>query len=243
MKNVFYITYGGRAKNGNSYVPYQAIAHTADEAIAVINSWKSYGRKNSTDPADRIVVNEVAKKKILALFRDGFGTYPSGEPRTYMGVRTTGCGAWEIGFCPALADTVEEHNRIGNELKEMEEQKRKEARKVYEQRRLAELNEQRRGWYHIEICFTIAILGNGAFTHRALCGDIIADSGADAYHKAVKYLESCPPEVVNYHGKAASLFEVPDMTSDDFSFTFLGVKTDDGYSVEKWNEWKAKGEI
>ena len=26
-------------------------------------------------------------------------------------------------------------------------------------------------------------------------------------------------------------------------YTFLGVKTDDGYSVEKWEEWKAKGEI
>lgn len=243
MKNVFYITYGGRAKNGNSYVPCQAIAHTADEAIAVINTWKSYGRKNSTDPADRIVVNEVTEKKIRNLFRDGFGTYPSGEPRTYMGVRTTGCGAWEIGFCPALADTVEEHNRIYNELKEMGEQKRKEARKEYEQRRLAELNEQRRGWYRVEIRYTIAILTNFSFADRTFIGDIIADSGADAYRKAVKYLESCPPEVVNFHRETATLHAYVEMTSDDFSFTFLGVKTDDGYSVEKWNEWKAKGEI
>lgn len=240
MKNVFYITYGGRAKNGNSYVPYQAIAHTADEAIAVINTWKSYGRKNSTDC---IVVNEVTEKKIRNLFRDGFGTYPSGESRTYMGVRTTGCGAWEIGFCPALADTVEEHNRIANELKEMQEQKRKEARKEYEQHRLAELNEQRRGWYRVEIDYTISVFTNGRFAHRIFRGDIIADSGADAYRKAVKYLEGNPPEVVNYHGDLAALFDVAEMTSNDFSFTFLGVKTDDGYSVELWNEWKAKGEI
>ena len=26
-------------------------------------------------------------------------------------------------------------------------------------------------------------------------------------------------------------------------FLFLGVKTDDGYSVEKWEEWKKNGEI
>ena len=32
--NVFCITYGGRANNGNTYVPYKAIAHTAEEAIA-----------------------------------------------------------------------------------------------------------------------------------------------------------------------------------------------------------------
>ena len=243
MKNVFFITYGGRANNGNSYVPYQAIAHTADEAIAVINTWKSYGRKNSTDPADRIEVNAVTEKKIRNLFRDGFGTYPSGEPRTYMGARTTGCGAWEIGFCPALADTLEEHNRIANELKEMQEQKRKEARKEYEQHRLVELNEQRRGWYHVEIDYTISLYIDCRWRHRTFCGDIIADSGADAYRKAVKYLEGNPPEVRNYYGQLAMFFDVVEMTSSDFSFTFLGVKTDDGYSVELWNEWKAKGEI
>lgn len=243
MKNVFFITYGGRAKNGNSYTPYQAIAHSASQAIAIINTWKTYGRKNSTDPADRIEVNEVVKKKIQALFRDGFGTYPSGEPRTYMGVRTKGCGAWEIGFCSALADTVEEHNRIGKEIYKMQEQKHKEARKEYEQRRLAELNEQRRGWYRVEIRFTIGIIANFKFAERTLSGYFLADSGADAYRKVVKYLESCPPEVVNFHGEATVLHAYAEMTSDDFSFTFLGVKTDDGYSVEKWNEWKAKGEI
>ena len=33
MANIFCITYGGRASNGNTYVPYKAIAKTADEAI------------------------------------------------------------------------------------------------------------------------------------------------------------------------------------------------------------------
>lgn len=56
MLNAVYITYGGQANNGNYYFPYKAIAHSADEAIAVINTWKSYGRKYSVSPADNIRV-------------------------------------------------------------------------------------------------------------------------------------------------------------------------------------------
>ena len=47
MANVFCITYGGRANNGNTYIPYKAIAHTAEEAIAVINTWNTYGKPDS----------------------------------------------------------------------------------------------------------------------------------------------------------------------------------------------------
>lgn len=41
----------------------------------------------------------------------------------------------------------------------------------------------------------------------------------------------------------ATLHAWPDMTSHDYSFTFLGVKTDEGYSIDKWNERKNNGEI
>ena len=51
------------------------------------------------------------------------------------------------------------------------------------------------------------------------------------------------PEELTHRGNMAVLHAWADMDSSDFSFTFLGVKTDDGYSVEKWNEWKEKGEI
>lgn len=240
--NIFCITYGGRANNGNTYVPYKAIVRTADEAIAQINTWHPYGRKNSTDT---ITVNERTAEKIRTLFRDGFGCYPSGEPRTYLGLRTTGCGAWEIGFHPALADTLEEHERIYNEQREAAKQERKRLAEAAIQRRLAELNEQKRGWYHAELtvrAMVFARKGNDYMTDLTFSGNVIADSGADAYDKALKHVMEHPEELT-HRGNMASLHAWPDMVSRDYTFTFLGVKTDEGYSVEKWEEWHDKGEI
>lgn len=242
MANIFCITYGGRASNGNTYVPYKAIAKTADEAIAVINTWKSYGRKNSQE---FIKVNEQTAEKIRNLFRDGFGNYPSGQPITYAGFRTTGCGAWEIGFYPALADTLEEHQRIYNEQREAAKAERKRQAEAAQQRRLGELYEQRRGWYHAELtvrAMVFAQRGNDYMTDLTFSGNVIADSGADAYDKALRHVQDHPEELT-HRGNIATLHAWPDMTSHDFSFTFLGVKTDEGYSIDKWNEWKEKGEI
>lgn len=242
MANIFCITYGGRASNGNTYVPYKAIAKTADGAIAVINTWKSYGRKNSQE---FIKVNEQTAEKIRNLFRDGFGNYPSGQPITYAGFRTTGCGAWEIGFYPALADTLEEHQRIYNEQREAAKAERKRQAEAAQQRRLGELYEQRRGWYHAELtvrAMVFAQRGNDYMTDLTFSGNVIADSGADAYDKALRHVQDHPEELT-HRGNIATLHAWPDMTSHDFSFTFLGVKTDEGYSIDKWNEWREKGEI
>lgn len=243
MANVFCITYGGPARNGNTYTPYKAIAHTADEAIAVINTWQTYGGKR--DYASPIMVNATTEQKIRDLFRDGFGTYPSGQPRTYVGLRTTGCGAWEIGFHPALADTIEEHERIYNEQREAAKAERKRLAEAAIQSRLAELNEQRKGWYHAELtvrAIVFAQRGNDYMTDLTFSGNVIADSGADAYDKALKHVMDHPEELT-HRGNMATLHAWPDMTSHDFDFTFLGVKTDEGYSLDKWNEWKEKGEI
>lgn len=239
MTNVFFITYGGRANNGNTYVPYKAIAHSADEAIAVINTWKPYGRKNYIGC---IVVNERTAEKIRDLFRDGFGNYPSGEPRTYAGFRTTGCGAWEIGFHPALADTLEEHERIYNEQREAAKAERMRQAEAAKQRRIAELHEQKRGWYHVELDLELMVFatkGNDYITTSTFEGDIIADSGMDAYQKAVKHVQDHPEELT-HRGNMANLQFWANPDSSGFRCTFLGVKTDDGYSVEKWQE---KGQI
>jgi hypothetical protein len=243
MANVFCITYGGPARNGNTYTPYKAIAHTADEAIAVINTWQTYGGKR--DYASPIMVNATTEQKIRDLFRDGFGTYPSGQPRTYVGLRTTGCGAWEIGFHPALADTIEEHERIYNEQREAAKAERKRLAEAAIQSRLAELNEQRKGWYHAELTIRAMVFaqkGDDYMTDLTFSGNVVADSGADAYDKALKHVMDHPEELT-HRGNMATLHAWPDMTSHDYSFTFLGVKTDEGYSVEKWEEWKKNGEI
>ena len=232
MANVFFITYGGYAKNGNKYVPYKAIVHSPEEAIATINTWKSYGRKNSTAPGDCIVVNEVTEKKIRALFANGLGTYPNGESCSYVGVRTTGCGAWEIGFTYPLADTLQEHERIYNERQKAREAARKEREHEIQREREVALSEVRRGWYHVEMDITLYVFarhGNDHFANTTFCGTVLADSGADAYDKAVSEIENNP---MLYHGNPTVVHTIPDAWSDDFSFTFLGMRTDDGYSVE-----------
>lgn len=243
MANVFFITYGGPARNGNTYTPYKAIAKTADEAIAIINTWQTYGGKR--DYASPIMVNATTEQKIRDLFRDGFDTYPSGQPRTYVGLRTTGCGAWEIGFHPALADTLEEHERIYNERREAAKAERKRLAEAAIQGRLAELNEPRKGWYHAELTIRAMVFaqkGNDYMTDLTFSGNVIADSGADAYDKALRHVQEHPEELT-HRGNMATLHAWPDMTSHDYSFTFLGVKTDEGFSIDKWNEWKEKGEI
>ena len=208
----------------------------------MINTWKTYGRKTS---ADCIVVNERTAKEIRDLFRDGFGTYPSGEPRTSAGFRTTGCGAWEIGFHPALADTIEEHERIYNERREAAKAERLRKAEEAKQRRMAELAEPRKGWWHVELDLTLSVFatrGNDYTTTATFSGNIIADSGMDAYRKAVKHVEEHPHELT-HRGNAAVLMYCADPWSSGYECLFLGVKTDEGFSVEKWEEWKEKGEI
>ncbi len=240
MANVFCITYGGRASNGNTYIPYKAIAHTADEAIAVINTWHTYGRKTT---GDNLVVNECTEEKIRTLFRDGLGSYPSGQPRICETMRTTGCGCWDISFYPALADTLEEHERIYNDQREAARQERMRQAEAAKQRRLAELNEQKRGWYHVELDLRLLVYnnhGNDYHTDMTFSGNVIADSGMDAYYKAVKDIKN---EGFTHRGNIATLESWAAPASHGYSFLFLGMKTDNGYSVEEWEEWKKNGEI
>jgi hypothetical protein len=89
----------------------------------------------------------------------------------------------------------------------------------------------------------------------------------DAYDKAVKHVQDYPEELTHRGNMAALQFwAAPDGLG--FRCTFLGVKTDEGYSVDKWksmiereksvacintsereqtrpevNEWQEKGEI
>lgn len=241
MANVFCITYGGRTSNGNTYVPYKAIAHTAEEAIAVINTWKTYGRKTS----DCIVVNATTEEKIRELFRDGIGTYYDGKPRTWVPMRTTGCGAWGIIFEQALADTLEEHNRIEQERKAVEAEECKKRHSLYVKKRLAELNERKRGWYHVSLeirLYVFAFRGNDYTCDTVYTCDIIADSGMDAYNMTVKWVRHHPEELV-VNGNAATLQSCCEPSDRGFEFTFLGVKTDDGFSIETWEEWHRNGEI
>ena len=232
----FYIYYGGEARNGQTYIPFKTVAHTADEAIAVINTWKTYGRKNSEE---YIVVNERTEQKIRDLFRDGLGTHRWEE------MRTTGCGAWSIVFQQALADTLEEHLRINHEQREAARQERMRQSEVAKQRRLHELYQQRKGWYHVELMVRLYVFTNHVNDYHdqpIYSCTLIADSGMDAYSKAVKWIQDHPEELT-VSGNMTALESWAEPTSHNYSFEFLGVKTDEGYSVKLWEEWKENGQI
>lgn len=245
MANVFCITYGGPSNRGNNYTPYKAIAHTAEEAIAVINTWKSYGRKNSVNDWERIKVNAQSEEKIREIFDRGFNPEQVGYPSVLCGsIRTTGCGAWWIRFYPAFADTLEEHERIYNERREVAKSERMRLAEAARQRRWAELKEYKRGWYHVSMEIRLYVFtdkGNDFMPLMEYSCNVIADSGIDAYNKTKKYLEDHPEEIKHRRGMAV-LASVCLPTSGDYDFIFLGMKTDEGYSVEAWEEWHKNGE-
>jgi len=236
----FLVSYEGFTRNNNVCNPYKAVCHTADEAIAVINTWHTYGHHETF-----IVVNDYTEKKIRELFDNGLMKTYEGLNSPFVTLRTTGCGCWDIVIRPALADTLEEHERIYNERREAAKQERMRKAEAAKQRRMAELYEQKRGWYHAALNIRMMVFnerGNDYFADTTFEGNIIADSGMDAYSKAVKHVQDHPEELT-HRGNIAVLHAWGEPDSSDFSFAFLGVKTDDGYSVEKWEEWHKNGEI
>lgn len=241
-KQAFFVTYQGSDRQGNTYNPYKAVVHTADEAIEVINTWKTYGKQSKSE-LEQIRVNAVTAKKIRDLFQNGFVTSYEGQKTNYVSLRTTGCGCWDIVIRPALADTLEEHERIYNKQREAAKQERLRKAEEAKQRRLAELNEQKRGWYHVELGLILSVFnnhGNDYRTDMTFSCNVIANSGMDVYDKTIKDIKN---EGFTHRGNIAILESWAEPTSHGYEFLFLGVKTDDGYSVEKWEEWKKNGEI
>ena len=236
----FLVSYEGFSRNNDVCNPYKAVVHTADEAIATINTWHTYGHHD-----EFIVVNAVSEKKIRELFTNGFVKTYEGSKSNAVTLRTTGCGCWDIIIRPALADTLEEHNRIYNEQREAAKQERLRQAEEARQRRLAELNEPKRGWYYVSLemrLYVFANRGNDWIQDADYSCKLIADSGMDAYGKVVKYVKDHPHELT-VRGNMTAMQSYCGPTDGGFECTFLGVKTDDGYSVKKWEEWHKNGEI
>lgn len=236
----FCITYGGTSRNGNTFAPYTAIAHSADEAIAIINTWKTYGHRE-----ENIHVNDYTAGKIRELFEKVIKPEHQGQRVCYGDFRTTGCGCWSISFYPALADTLEEHERIYKEKREAAKQERMKAIEEARKRRLVELNEQMRGWYHVSLklrLYVFANRGNDWMEDADYSCNLIADSGMDAYDKVVKYVKEHPQELT-VRGNNTALQSYCGPTDGGFECNFLGVKTDEGYSIDLWKEWHKNGEI
>ena len=241
------------------YFSKKQMCETADQAIEFINGLKYRNQENQPN----LVVNDHTRELLQQAFRQEWQTnehgrdyiwlggkdyagIPSKQVFGYLEIATTGCGNTRIYGYKPLADTVEEHDRIVKERDEAAAKVQQEKREAAVQKRLGELYEQRKGWYRVQLDIKLMVFnnhGNDYIADTTFEGDIIATCGADAYNKAVKHLCDGPEEVITYHGNISALQSWSDMTSYGYEFLFLGVKTDDGYSVEKWEEAKANGEI
>lgn len=153
-----------------------------------------------------------------------------------MEIAPPGIGPRRVYIYNAFADTVEEHDRIFNNKAEEAKAKRREKRNQEITERLTEMKKQKKGWYAVSITFERMKYNerSGDFnnTESTFSGNIVAESGMDAYNKAVNEIE-----------KEHEVTYCPEPYSHYFDYHFLGVKTDDGYSVEKWEQWKNEGVI
>lgn len=239
------------------YFDRKQMCETAEEAIEFINSL--HYRDLEKQPL--LAVNEYTERLLREAFRQKWQVNEHGRSYIWLGgknyagtpskqvftldIATTNCRETRIfGYRP-LADTIEEHDRLVKERDKAEKRVQQEKREAAEQKRLGELYEQRRGWYDVGLELELMVFnnsGNDYTTATTFTGKIIADSGMDAYDKAVKHVHDHPEEL-EHHGNMAVLQYCAEPTSDGYNFAFLGVKTDDGYSVEKWEEWKKNGEI
>ena len=152
-------------------------------------------------------------------------------------------GPNRIYVYPALADTMEQHEAILQkqiaEEKERQEAEKKIRDEEEAKRRLQvlrELSEPKKGWYHVSITFNrykYHITQGMLPQESTFSGTTIAENGMGAYHKAVAAVE-----------KEYQVIDVPNAhDTGAFHASFLGVKTDNGYSVELWEKWRKEGVI
>lgn len=232
------------------YFSKKQMCETAEQAIEFINGLKFRNQENQRS----ICVNEHTEKMLRAAFDTEWQTNDYGKsyilikgmfPIYTLEIATTGCGNSRIYGYKPLGKTVEEHDAVVTARREAELLRQKAILNEKREARMLELNASRKGWYHVELDVRLDVFndrGNNYMADKTFSGDIIAASGMDAYNKAVEYVKRGPEEF-STRTTMGILQDYSDPYGDGFSFIFLGVKTDDGYSVEKWEEWKEKGEI
>lgn len=220
MKNNFVIVYCGQ----------KGMAATPEEAKRVIETFHGYGRPSNPT----LIVNAQTEAKINSIYADA-----NAQRRD---LRTTNCGAKGIDFYPALADTLDEHERIYRERCKIEKRDRLAKAEALKQKMLQEWNEQRRGWYSVSVEGT-ALRPDGCCSRCWLTfsGHIIADSKMDAYNKFLDPSKNGPADMCRERG--LSFENCSAWNSTRTEVLFLGMKTDYGYSVDAWEEAKKNGAI
>lgn len=226
----FVFTYEGYTRNNQHLTHYTVLATTPEELYAQMSDWHIYGNAER----ELITPNANFRAIINAIF-SGDGQYRNvngmmnDTPK--RDIKTTGCGCFGINYTPALAATLDEHLALVRKAEEdaKAERIRLANEKTAELRK--EFNEVRRGWYYVEIDFS-ADTSNGHRVFRTFSGYTIADSKMDAYNKALYN------DIKDLCASRGLIFErATEWNGSTTDVRFVGLKTDDGFSVEAWEEY------
>lgn len=223
------------------YFSEKRMCENAEQAIEFINSLHFHGNEN----CPKLVVNDKTNEQLHDLFEAEWHTEGQGFPyievikkancfcswdKYYDGhdLRTTNCRNTSIKMYYPLGDSIEEHESEYN--RRMEEKRNASILRAQaeRERREKELFEKREGWYSVSLTYTRIAYPKMNYVESTFTGKCIASSGADAYAKALKEIEK--------DGEASMGASFPDVCSGNYSFVFLGVKTDDGYTMKELEE-------
>lgn len=172
-----------------NYFDKTALITTAKEAIEFINSLQYRGNSHA------ITCNQHTENLLQNLF-NGSVLPAYGKPFVnYYSLATTGCGNTNINLYLALADTLEEHNKIVALNQEAKAEEEKKAREERAQAHFEEMNENLSGWFVVTVTGTAFKLrgSDGKVTKSVR---VLADNKMEAYNKAIKNLEENPPKNV-----------------------------------------------
>ena len=202
-----------------------ALVHSAAEAVEAINGFKNFS-------GEYLICNAKTTEWLKQLF-DGKEVQPM--------FRTTNCSRYDILIHDALADTLEEHQRLYEEQLAKEKSERLAKAEEAKQKMLADWNVIRRGWYYVSVEVT-ALSMTGAMSRRFLTfsGHIIADSKMDAYNKVLDPKKNGPADMCADKGLIYESCSA--WNSGHTEVLFLGMKTDYGYSIDAWEEYSKTDE-
>lgn len=209
------------------YYNKKAILNSVEEAETWINNLHNHGNEDERN----LVVNDSTHRHLVNIFS---------KEDEGMKMQTTGCSPDSVIYCyPALADSTEEHERIWftreaeRKAQEQEEREKKQAeRKTAFAIREKELKAMPKGWYEVVISYFYTSNMTMRLRKKTESFEGFADNGWEAYHKVLDQLEQ------KHNG---FLHEYDTILDADIAF--LGLKTDNGYSIDAWAKAKAEGAI
>lgn len=216
------------------YYNKKAIFNSVEEAETWINELHDHDNESERS----ISVNDSIHCHLVNIFS---------KEDEGMKMQTTGCSPDNFIYCfPALADTVEEHEKLWfarevehkaqeqaeHTKKQADFEKRQAERKAAFAVREKELKAMPKGWYEVVISYLYTSKTTMCPHKNTESFKGIADNGWDAYHKVLDLLKQ------KYN---AFLHEYDTILDADIAF--LGMKTDNGYSIDAWAKAKAEGAI